>query len=656
MICLRLWRGFLPGLLNGLQAGVLAPVPARVVPLGIAGLLASPATLPSALLLGLLALAGPLTPSASAAATNRSHARHITPALTPLHYTERSVATPHGGKKAGKPETSGGKSVAKHNSGAGETRSAVRARTRGTTSAPHPAGKHGGKHHLEPDYDPPVPMLRAGHGKSHGLTHTTTQVATQLAWAKAHAHSHASAEIRTSTSHGRRIPLPAPDPAVDSPGDPAVAEVTGRSAHGDTLARLHRPSAGYGEGTVVVATAPLARTGNPPSAPAPIERRIPQPTATAAYDSGTAAPDSPNQYAREQSAPDHYIPPARRNTLSAAPNAPASITAGATTPDAAPNRRPGSSAPPAQVVGGFGSELALAPALPAATPGITRRRNHPLAGLPLSEDTRSSAPAVLAANLPSTLAERDAITAGAMAPSVLSPNLPNIYDSDGHLVVPAPLRGSREVLVHQNTMADNDGLERIANDAQLNHLRATGQLVDLPAGASLRVNDNLPYNRRTARPWTALFTKDISRDFYNRFHQPLWVTSAVRTVAFQSRLIRVNGNAAGLSGDFASPHLTGQAVDFGKHGMNAAQLAWMRSYLLPLIQSGKIDVEEEFQQACFHISVYRRYAGGRHLTSQTMQVASQVTSPAYVPAPPPRTASPRPVTPLTNPEMTDTEE
>ena len=41
--------------------------------------------------------------------------------------------------------------------------------------------------------------------------------------------------------------------------------------------------------------------------------------------------------------------------------------------------------------------------------------------------------------------------------------------------------------------------------------------------------------------------------------------------------------------------------------MSLAQIAWMRSYLLPLMNSGKIDVEEEFQQACFHISVYRSY-------------------------------------------------
>ena len=34
----------------------------------------------------------------------------------------------------------------------------------------------------------------------------------------------------------------------------------------------------------------------------------------------------------------------------------------------------------------------------------------------------------------------------------------------------------------------------------------------------------------------------------------------------------------------------------------------MRAYLLPLEVAGKIDVEEEFEQACFHITVYKDYA------------------------------------------------
>ena len=55
--------------------------------------------------------------------------------------------------------------------------------------------------------------------------------------------------------------------------------------------------------------------------------------------------------------------------------------------------------------------------------------------------------------------------------------------------------------------------------------------------------------------------------FYSRFHQPLHLNSAVRTVEYQLRLQRVNGNAAAVDGDGASPHLTGQAIDLGKRGM-----------------------------------------------------------------------------------------
>ena len=85
------------------------------------------------------------------------------------------------------------------------------------------------------------------------------------------------------------------------------------------------------------------------------------------------------------------------------------------------------------------------------------------------------------------------------------------------------------------------------------------------------------------------------------------VDSAVRTVEFQQRLTRRNANAAPSSGDTASPHLTGQAVDIAKRGLTITEIAWMRAYLQPLIDQGKIDVEEEFQQACFHISVYRSF-------------------------------------------------
>lgn len=192
---------------------------------------------------------------------------------------------------------------------------------------------------------------------------------------------------------------------------------------------------------------------------------------------------------------------------------------------------------------------------------------------------------------------------------VLLPGLrvASLYDSRGHLILPPPLYGSRAILLHQNEMADRAGLVRVRNDAQLLTLRREHKLVALPASEALRIDDRLPENRRYSRPWTADFLSVLADNFYAAFHQPLQVNSAVRTVQFQEHLERINGNAAPATGDTASPHLTGEAVDIAKHGLTLTEIAWMRTYLKPLIAAGKIDVEEEFQQACFHISVYHSY-------------------------------------------------
>ena len=183
----------------------------------------------------------------------------------------------------------------------------------------------------------------------------------------------------------------------------------------------------------------------------------------------------------------------------------------------------------------------------------------------------------------------------------------SLYDSRGHLMVPPPLFGSHENLLHQNQMADLDGLNRVRDEADLLDLRRQHKLIALPENEALRVDERLPEDRRFSRPWTAAFLSVLARDHYAAFQQPLQVDSAVRTVKFQQRLTHSNGNAAPSTGDTASPHLTGQAVDIAKRGLTITEIAWMRAYLQPLIDQGKIDVEEEFQQACFHISVYRSF-------------------------------------------------
>jgi hypothetical protein len=205
----------------------------------------------------------------------------------------------------------------------------------------------------------------------------------------------------------------------------------------------------------------------------------------------------------------------------------------------------------------------------------------------------------------SARARRAALEAKEESPNATIPEVPLKH---AKLVLLPPLKGSRESLIRQNQRSEADGLERIEDDDQLNELRSQHALVAVPVGMSLRVNTDLPVNRRYCRVWTSHFLADLSRVHYARFHRPLQVNSAVRTVEYQRRLIEVNGNAAPAEGDIASPHLTGATIDIAKKGLSMSEVAWMRAYLLPLQTAGKIDVEEEFYQSCFHITVYKSYA------------------------------------------------
>jgi hypothetical protein len=184
-----------------------------------------------------------------------------------------------------------------------------------------------------------------------------------------------------------------------------------------------------------------------------------------------------------------------------------------------------------------------------------------------------------------------------------------------------------ESLVRQNEKTEADGLERIQDDNDLADRVARKMLVPVPVSAALAVNGNLPENRRYCRPWTAAFLSDLARAHAAQFHGPLEVSSAVRTVAYQKQLMRTNGNATAAEGDVASPHLTGATIDIAKHAMTLQEIGWMRASLLPLQEAGKIDVEEEFQQSCFHITVYKSYAPPKPTSNTVVQPVQTMAVP-----------------------------
>ena len=192
-------------------------------------------------------------------------------------------------------------------------------------------------------------------------------------------------------------------------------------------------------------------------------------------------------------------------------------------------------------------------------------------------------------------------TAPAAVGQIASLEVPRVYGRYA-------LRGTHDSLVRQNERVEQESLERILDDADLQDRIARGSLVRVPEASGLLVNPGLPDDRRYCRPWTANFLSELSRAHEAQFHKPLIVSSAVRTVEYQKHLMRVNHNAADAEGDVVSPHLTGATIDIAKSGLSRREMQWMRDHLFAYQTAGVIDVEEEFRQRCFHITVYKNYS------------------------------------------------
>ncbi|HWC20254.1 MAG TPA: DUF5715 family protein [Terriglobales bacterium] len=169
------------------------------------------------------------------------------------------------------------------------------------------------------------------------------------------------------------------------------------------------------------------------------------------------------------------------------------------------------------------------------------------------------------------------------------------------------LRGSRDSLLKQNSEIDQAGLQRIENDEQLQALEERGVLVPIQETQYLILSGSLKENRRYARPWAAQFVDDLGREFYDKFHRPIEVNSAVRTAEQQRKLMRHNHNAAPAEGEIASSHLAGTTIDIAKRGLTRKQHKWIADYLAEMKKQDIIEPEEERRQACFHVMVSQRY-------------------------------------------------
>jgi hypothetical protein len=176
-------------------------------------------------------------------------------------------------------------------------------------------------------------------------------------------------------------------------------------------------------------------------------------------------------------------------------------------------------------------------------------------------------------------------------------------------------RPSRDSLLRQNEEIDRLELPRIQNDAELEQLIASQDLVPIVASQTLRFDPRLNPDRRYCRPWTRDFLEDLSEAYYKQFHSQIQVNSAVRTVQVQKKLRRHNRNAAPEKGETASSHLAGITVDIQRRGMTKQQVKWVEEYMMPLKDQGLVEPEEERHQWVFHVAVSGRYADWRESKS-----------------------------------------
>jgi len=172
-------------------------------------------------------------------------------------------------------------------------------------------------------------------------------------------------------------------------------------------------------------------------------------------------------------------------------------------------------------------------------------------------------------------------------------------------------RPSHESLLRQNEEIDRLDLPRIQDDDELDALKASGALVQIRIGQTMRIDPRLDPSRRYCRPWTRYFVEDLSDAFYQRFHEQIQLNSAVRTVKVQKKLRRHNRNAAPADGDTASSHLAGLTVDLQRRGMTREQVHFVERYLFYLNALGLVEPEEERRQWVFHVMVSERYSAWR---------------------------------------------
>lgn len=169
----------------------------------------------------------------------------------------------------------------------------------------------------------------------------------------------------------------------------------------------------------------------------------------------------------------------------------------------------------------------------------------------------------------------------------------------------ASLKGSRLSQWRQNHNADKNDLSRLKGDKQLYSMIKNKYLV--PVTTWVHLDARMKRKFCVVRPWVNTFLKAMTYEFHRdcKTKRKFIVTSATRTIHYQLHLQGSNGNAAGVTGPYATSHTTGSTIDITKRNLTPSQIAWVRKYLTTKETYKRVEATEECVQSCFHIMAYK---------------------------------------------------
>jgi hypothetical protein len=180
-------------------------------------------------------------------------------------------------------------------------------------------------------------------------------------------------------------------------------------------------------------------------------------------------------------------------------------------------------------------------------------------------------------------------------------------------VMKASLKGSRESMVRQNQMANEEDLTRLRSKNQILTFLENGYLVSLAEGFPFKVESGLPIWRQAARPWTAGLLSEVSDSLKNKFNKSLLISSCVRDFKTQKRLRRQLGKgAAKTNGPLATTHFTGSTCDISQKTLSYREKAFIRKILLTYEKLCLVEATEHgsSRNRHFHVFVSKRYETG----------------------------------------------